>query len=75
MSRELHKIRGKELYAIYSTTIDDYITYFLPKEQIKEIWLNDFIEKAKEKVEKYMNEVDEIVTEDKIKPFLERGKE
>lgn len=68
MSRQLHKLRDKELYAIYSTIVDDYITDFLPKEQIKEIWLNDLIENAKEKVENYMNEVDEVVT-------LERGKE
>lgn len=58
MARELHKKKNKELYAIYSTTVDDYITEFLPKEEIKEIWLNDLIEEAKEKVENYINEVD-----------------
>lgn len=72
MSRELHKLKDKELYAIYSTIVDDYITDFLLKEQIRDIWLNDLIEDAIEKVDKYMNEVDEIVTE---KAILERGKE
>lgn len=67
MSRQLHKLRKKELYAIYSTIVDDYITEFLPKEQIKEIWLNDLIANAKKKVEEYMNEVDDIVTEKEIK--------
>ena len=42
MARQLHKKRGEELYAIYSTIIDDYVTEFLPKEKIKEIWLKDF---------------------------------
>ena len=66
MSRQLHKLRDKELYAIYSTIVDNYITDFLPKEEIKEIWLNDLIENAKEKVERYMNEVDEIVTNKEV---------
>lgn len=67
MGRQLHKLRNKELYAIYSTVADDYITEFLPKDQIKEIWLNDLIANAKKKVEEYMNEVDYIVTEKEIK--------
>lgn len=71
MARELHRLRDKELYAIYSTIVDNYITDFLPKEQIKDIWLNDLIEDAKEKVERYMNEVDEVVTETEVKQILE----
>lgn len=35
MARQLHKKKDKELYAIYSTVIDDYLTEFLPKEKIK----------------------------------------
>lgn len=61
MARQLHKKKNQELYAIYSTIIDDYITEFLPKEEIKKIWLNDLIEQTKEKVEEYMNDVDEEV--------------
>ena len=63
MSRQLHKLKDKELYAIYSTITDDYITEFLLKEQIRDIWLNDLIENAIEKVDRYMSEVDEVVTE------------
>lgn len=61
MARLLHKKKNEELYAIYSTIIDDYVTEFLPKERIKEIWLNDLIEKDRKKVEEYMNEIDEEV--------------
>lgn len=61
MGRQLHKKKDKELYALYSTVVDDYVTGFLPKEEIKKIWLNDFVEHAKEKVDKYMEQVDKEV--------------
>lgn len=61
MARELHKKKGKELYALYSTIVEDYVTEFLPKEKIKEIWLQGLIKEAKEKVERYMNEIDKEV--------------
>ena len=61
MARLLHKKKGKELYAIYSTIIDDYITEFMPIENIKRIWLADLILESIEKVEKYAQEVDKEV--------------
>lgn len=61
MARLLHKKKGKELYAIYSTIIDDYITEFMPIENIKKIWLADLILESIEKVEKYAQEVDKEV--------------
>lgn len=61
MARQLHKKKNKELYAIYSTVVDDYITKFLSKEEIKKTWLEDLIESAKEKVEEYMSKVDKEV--------------
>ena len=61
MARLLHKKKGKELYAIYSTIIDDYITEFVPIENIKRIWLADLILESIEKVEKYAQEVDKEV--------------
>lgn len=61
MARELHKKKNEELYAIYSTIVEDYITKFLSKEEIAKIWLNDLIEEAKEKVEKYMKDIDKEV--------------
>ena len=51
MARELHKKKDKELYAIYSTVSEDYITDFIPLEEIKEIWLKDLIEDAKRKLD------------------------
>lgn len=61
MARLLHKKKDKELYAIYSTIIDDYITEFMPIENIKKIWLADLILESIEKVEKYAQEVDKEV--------------
>lgn len=61
MGRQLHKKKDKELYALYSTIVDDYVTEFLSKEEIKKIWLNDFIKDVKEKVDKYMEQVDKEV--------------
>lgn len=54
MARELHKKGNK--YAIYSCTIEEYITPFLDKKLIKKIWAYDLIEEAIEKAEKYMND-------------------
>lgn len=61
MARLLHKKKDKELYAIYSTVIDDYITEFMSIENIKRIWLTDLILESINKVEKYIKEVDEEV--------------
>lgn len=62
MSRLLYKKKDKELYAIYSTIIDDYITDFLPMGKIREIWLKDLIKEANEKVNNYMRIYDECYT-------------
>lgn len=56
MSRELHKKNDK--YAIWSNTVDDYVTPFLEKEIIKKIWAYDLIEEAIEKAEIYVSHVD-----------------
>ena len=61
MARELHKKKDKELYAIYSTVSEDYITDFIPLEEIKEIWLKDLIEDAKRKLDIWLTEVIEEV--------------
>lgn len=61
MARELHKKKNKELYAIYSTVVDDYITEFIPLNELREIWLQDLIEKAKEKLDMWLKEVDKEV--------------
>lgn len=61
MARELHKKKNKELYAIYSTISEGYITEWKSKDEIKQKWLEDLVEEAKEKVERYMNEIDKEV--------------
>lgn len=57
MARELHKKKGKELYAIYSTIIEDYITDFIPLKQLRKIWLEDLIEDAKKKLDVWLTEI------------------
>ena len=61
MARELHKKKNKELYAIYSTIVDDYITEFIPLNELREIWLQDLIEEAKGKLDRWLKEVDKEV--------------
>ena len=61
MARELHKKKNKELYAIYSTVIDDYVTEFIPLIELREIWLQDLIEESKEKLDRWLKEVDKEV--------------
>lgn len=61
MARELYKKKDKELYAIYSTVVDDYITDFIPLKQLREIWLNDLIEEANRKLDEWLKTVDKEV--------------
>lgn len=59
MARQLHKIKNKDLYALYSTIVDDYVTKWLPKKEIKEIWLREMVAQDEIKINNYMEEVDE----------------
>lgn len=61
MARELHKKKSKELYAIYSTVSEDYITDFMPLNKIRKIWLEDLIEYAKRKLDVWLNDIDKEV--------------
>lgn len=56
MARELHKKKNKELYAIYSTVSEDYITDFMPLDKIRKVWLEDLIEDAKRKLDVWLKE-------------------
>lgn len=67
MARELHKLKGKNLYALYSTVVDSYITDFAPKEVIRKIWLDMMIKDDREKIKRYMNEIDREVTLEEVK--------
>ena len=57
MARELHKKKNKELYAIYSTVSEDYITDFMPLDKIRKVWLEDLIADAKRKLDVWLKEV------------------
>lgn len=61
MARELHKKKDKELYAIYSTVVEDYITDFILLEDIRKFWLEDLIVEANQKLDKWLKEVDKEV--------------
>lgn len=61
MARELHKKKNKELYAIYSTVSEDYITDFLPLDKIRKMWLEDLIEDAKRKLDAWLKDVNKEV--------------
>lgn len=61
MAREIHKKKDKELYAIYSTVIEDYITDFIPLEELRKIWLEDLVEDAKRKLDVWLNDIDKEV--------------
>ena len=57
MARELRKKKNKELYAIYSTVSEDYITDFMPLDKVRKVWLEDLIEDAKRKLDVWLKEV------------------
>ena len=57
MARELHKKKNKELYAIYSTVSEDYITDFMPLDKVRKVQLEDLIEDAKRKLDVWLKEV------------------
>ncbi len=61
MARELHHRKKDNTYALYSTVCDGYLTEFTDKESIRDFWLDELIEEAKRKVDRYMEEIDKEV--------------
>lgn len=61
MSRELHHRKSDNQYALYSTIIEDYVTPWDKKENIKQFWINEKVEKAIEQVNEWMEEIDKEV--------------
>ena len=61
MAWELHKKKGKELYNIWSTIMDDYLYDFDTKAHTEQRVLDRFIEDAKDDVDDFMNEVFEEI--------------
>ncbi len=61
MSRELHHRKKDNKYALWSTIIDDYITKWLDKEEIRKIWYKEKIDEAKKQVDVWMEEIDKEI--------------
>lgn len=61
MSRELHHRKSDDTYALWSTVIDDYVTEWKSKREIRDEWLAEFIIEDIAKVDKYMEQIDKEV--------------
>lgn len=61
MSRELHHRKSDDKYALWSTVVDDYITDWETKDDIRAKWLSDMIADDIKKVDKYMGQIDKEV--------------
>lgn len=61
MARELHYRKSDDKYALWSTIVDDYVTEWKDKEEIRKIWYEDKIDEAKKQVDVWMEEIDREV--------------
>ena len=61
MARELHHREKDNKYALWSTVVDDYITPWDSKDNIKQYWINEKVEKAISEVNEWMGKVDKEV--------------
>lgn len=61
MARELHHREKDNKYALWSTVVDDYVTPWDSKANIKQFWINEKVEKAISEVNEWMEKVDKEV--------------
>lgn len=61
MSRELHHRKSDDKYALWSTVVDDYVTEWKSKREIRDEWLAEFIIDDIAKVDKYMEQIDKEI--------------
>lgn len=61
MARQLHHRKKDNKYDLWSTVIDDYVTTWDTKENIKQYWINEKVEKVIQDVNKWMEEIDKEV--------------
>ena len=61
MARQLHHRKKDNKYALWSTVIDDYVITWDTKENIKQYWINEKVEKVIQDVNKWMEEIDKEV--------------
>ena len=65
MARELHHRNKDNKYALWSSVVDDYVTKWLSKEEIRNFWYQEKIAKAKAEVDGWMEEIDKEVWKEK----------
>lgn len=58
MSRELHHRKSDDKYVLWSTVVDDYVTEWKSKKEIRDEWLAEMIIADIAKVDKYMEQID-----------------
>lgn len=58
MTRKLHHRKSDNKYALWSTILDDYITPFIDKEELRKVWLDEKVKEDKEQIDKWMEEID-----------------
>lgn len=58
MSRELHHRKSDDKYALWSTVMDDYVTDWASKKEVRDRWLAEIIIADIAKVDKYMEQID-----------------
>lgn len=61
MSRELHHRKSDDKYSLWSTVVDDYVTEWKSKKEIRDEWLAEFIIDDIAKVDKYMERIDKEI--------------
>lgn len=59
--RMLHHRKSDDKYALWSTVVDDYVTGWMDKKDIRNFWLAELIVSDIEKVDRYMEEIDKEV--------------
>ena len=66
MARELHHRKKDNKYALWSTIVDDYVTEWEDKEEIRKQWYLDKFKSAMKDVDKWMEEIDKEVWKELI---------
>lgn len=61
MGRALHHRKKDDKYALWSTIVDDYVTEWKSKEEIKKEWINELTDEAISKVNRWVEEIDKEI--------------
>ena len=61
MARELHHRKKDDKYALWSTVVDEYVTAWEDKEEIRKQWYLDKFQSVIEEVDKWMEQIDKEI--------------